>query len=312
MTVLSPPTLEDVLQARERIAPYVLPIPLAKVDDAPIYLKFENLQPVGSYKLRGVANAILQTDPALLRNGVAAVSAGNLGQGIAWFARKMGFPCLILVPNHAPEAKVNALRGYGAEIKKITLDEWWTIMSTGVLPGYEGLFLHGVFDRRIMAGHGTIGLDILDDLPDVDAIVIPFGGGAMTCGIAAAVKQRKPHIRIYTCEVETGAPMKAALQHGGPFEVAYTPSFVDGIGSRSLFPEMWPLLQPVVTDSIVVTLDQVRAAIKQLALRHHVIAEGAGAAALAAALTGRAGPGNIACVISGGHIDPKVFAEIIS
>jgi threonine dehydratase len=310
------PTLAEIETARERVAPYVLPIPLVPLDldDPParIHLKLENLQPVGSYKLRGAGNAILDTDPAVLETGVATVSAGNLGQGVAWFARRKGFPCLILVPEHAPESKLNALRRYGAEIRRITLDEWWKIMCTGVLPGYGGFFLHGVFDRRVMAGHGTIGLELLEEAPRLDAVIVPFGGGAMTCGIAAALKARNPAISVYTCEVETGAPLKAALDRGGPVEVDYKPSFVDGIGSRSVFPEMWPLLQSVVTDSIVVTLDEVRAAIRLLATRHRVIAEGAGAAALAAALSGRAGNGEVACIISGGHIDPKVLAGILS
>lgn len=315
-TALRLPTLAEIETARQRVAPYVLPIPLVPLDldDPParIHLKLENLQPVGSYKLRGAGNAILDTDPAVLETGVATVSAGNLGQGVAWFARRKGFPCLILVPEHAPESKVNALRRYGAEVRRITLHEWWKTMSTGVLPGYGGFFLHGVFDRRVMAGYGTIGLELLEAAPRLDAVVIPFGGGAMTCGIAAALKARNPEISIYACEVETGAPLKAALESNGPVEVDYKPSFVDGIGSRSVFPEMWPLLKSVVTDSIVVTLDEVRAAIRLLATRHRVIAEGAGAAALAAALTGRAGKGEVACIISGGHIDPKVLAGILS
>jgi threonine dehydratase len=315
-TGLRLPTLAEIEAARGRVAPFVLPIPLIPldVDDAParIHLQLENLQPVGSYKLRGAGNAILGTDPAILKSGVATVSAGNLGQGVAWFARRLGFPCLILVPDHAPEAKVNALRRYGAEVRRITLDDWWRIMSTGVLPGYDGFFLHGVFDQRVMAGYGAIGLELLEQVPNLDAVVIPFGGGAMTCGIAAALKAHNPKIAIYACEVETGAPLKAALDKDSPVEVEYTPSFVDGIGSRSVFPSMWPLLKSVVTDSIVVTLDEVRASIRLLAARHRVIAEGAGAAALAAALSGRAGRGEVACIISGGHIDPHVLAGILS
>lgn len=309
------PTLDEIRLAQRRIAADVLPIPLARFESAGspavVQLQLENLQPVGSYKLRGAGNAILSADAAALANGVVTVSAGNLGQGIGWYARRMGIPCRVLVPEHAPDTKVLALRRYGAQVRRIPLDEWWHIMSTGELAGDDGLFIHGVFNRELMAGHGTIALEILAALPDVDSVVIPFGGGALTCGIAAAFKALKPEVAIYACEIDTAAPLRAALDHGKPVDIDYRPSFVDGIGSRSVFPQMWPLLQSVVTDSITVTLDQVREAIRMLAMQHRVVAEGAGAAALAAALTGRAGAGNVAAIISGGHIDPRVFADIL-
>jgi threonine dehydratase len=313
--ILHLPDAAAVRQARTDIDDLILRIPPLPVsaDEAgrELFLQLENLQPVGSYKLRGAGLALRRIDPAQLRDGVVTVSAGNLGQGIAWIAGRMGIPCRVLVPAHAPAAKVAALGRLGAEVERISQEAWWSAMVSGELPGERGYFLHGVFDANIMTGHGTIGVDLLDAIPDLDAVVVPFGGGAMLCGIAAVLKARNPRIRIHACEVETGAPLQPALRHGGPVEVPYTPSFVDGIGSRSVFPEMWPLLHAVVEDSIVVTLDEVRAAIRKLAIEHHVIAEGAGAAALAAAMTGRAGAGRIACVISGGHIDPKILADIL-
>lgn len=313
--ILHLPQAAAVRQARTDIDDLILripPVPAAGHDPGTqLFLQLENLQPVGSYKLRGAGYAMQRLAPETLRGGVVTVSAGNLGQGIAWIARRLGIACRVLVPAHAPAAKVAALGRLGAEVKRIPQEAWWSAMLSGELPGERGHFLHGVFDADVMIGHGTIGVDLLDNIADLDAVIVPFGGGAMLCGIAAVLKAHNPDIRLYACEVETGAPLRAALQHGGPVEVPYTPSFVDGIGSRSVFPEMWPLLQSVVTDSIVVTLDEVRAAIRRLAIEHHVIAEGAGAAALAAAMTGRAGAGRIACVISGGHIDPLVLAEIL-
>lgn len=316
MKKLTLPSLQQIQQASERIRPYVLSLPLVPLnaDHAPqsTFLQLENLQLVGSYKLRGAANAILQTDPAVLARGVATVSAGNLGQGIAWMAKKLGFPCLTLVPDHAPAAKISALKRYGAEVKTVNLNTWWSIMVSGILPDFDGLFIHGVFNPQVMAGHGTIGLEIVQQNPAIESVIIPFGGGAMTCGIAAAVKAFNPDIREFTCEVDTAAPLHAALQHGEPTEIDYQPSFVDGIGSRKVFPEMWPMLQQVVTDSLLVTLDQVRDAIRLLVNRHHVIAEGAGAAALAAALNASTELGSTACVISGGHIDLQILSNILA
>jgi threonine dehydratase len=316
VTPLRLPSLEDVRRARTRVADALLPLPLVplRLDDAPahIYLKLENLQAVGSYKLRGAGNVILDTEPDSLRRGIATASVGNLGQAVAWYARRLGFPCTIAVPEYAPRVKLKALDRYGCEVRRLPDAQWWEIMRTGIFPGYEGLFVHPVFDQRIMSGDGTMGLEILEALPDVEAIVVPFGGGAMACGTGAAARALEPRVRIYACEVETGAPLRAALDHDGPVEVKHTQSFVDGIGSSEVFPQIWPLLQSVVTDSIVVTLRQVEAAIRHLAHRHHVIAEGAGAASLAAALTGAAGSGKVVCIISGGNIDPEVLARILA
>lgn len=309
------PAPTAVREARRQIDDLIAHIPPVRLATGPkgaeLFLQLENLQPIGSYKLRGAGYSMRCIDPSRLRDGVVTVSAGNLGQGVAWMAQRLGVNCKVLVPTHAPEAKVSALQRLGADVVRISQDYWWSAMRSGQLEGETGYFMHGLFEANIMTGHGTIGVDLLDAIPDLDAVIVPFGGGAMLCGIAAVLKAHNPRIRIYACEVETGAPLKAALQHGSPVEIAYQPSFVDGIGSRSVFPEMWPMLREVVEDSIVVTLDQVRSAIRTLAFDHHVIAEGAGAAALAAAMTGKAGEGRIACVISGGHLDPGVLADIL-
>ena len=291
------------------------PLPLIPLNDdgitGCIYLKLENLQPIGSYKLRGAGNVILSSDPHELKQGIVTLSAGNLGQGVAWYARRLGFTCTILVPEHAPTAKTNALKRMGADVRKLDYDTWWGIMRSGECHDYPGVFIHPVLNKNMMAGHGTIGLEIIEQMPDVDGIIVPFGGGAMISGIAVAAKQTNADISIYGCEVESGAPLAAALKHDGPVEIEYTPSFVDGIGSPSIFPEMWPILKEVVRSSIVVSLEQVTEAIRILARRHHVIAEGAGAAALAAGLTLKEDNKKVVCVISGGNINFDVLVDIL-
>jgi threonine dehydratase len=315
MTQVNAPSIEDIRNAAGRVAPYVLRLPVVRLNhcNAPgeIYLKLENLQPIGSYKLRGAGNALLSAEFAQLQGGICTASAGNLGQAMAWFARQLNIDCAVIVPDHAPEVKLRALSRYGANIIKVPYDEWWQVIRTGRFPGHTGLFVHPVFDSRLIAGHGTIGLEILQDVPDAAAVVIPYGGGAMTSGIGIAIRALKPDTRIFAAEVETGAPLRAALNVGAPTEVNYTPSFVDGIGGKSVLDEMWPLVRSVVHDSIVVSLEQIVDAIRILVDRHHVIAEGAGAAALAAALTGHAGDGKIVCIISGGNINFDVLSELL-
>ncbi len=310
------PTLDEIREARNRLTDICRRLPLVPLhrDCSPrdVHLKLENLHPIGSYKLRGAGNVLLTTPAEVLSNGVITVSAGNLGQGVAWFARELEVTCTVLVPEHAPQAKLNGMKSLGARVEKISLDRWWNYMTTGAVPGFDGLFIHGVFDHRMMAGYGTMGLEILEDLPDLDTVVIPFGGGAMSCGVAVALQGINPAIRVVAAEVETGAPLKAALANGGPVEIEYRTSFVDGIGSKAVFPEMWPLLQQVVSDSEVVSLDQVRDAIRLLASRHHVIAEGAGAASVAAALGMTADPGKTVCIVSGGNIDMSEFCTIVT
>jgi threonine dehydratase len=315
MNQVNAPSIDDIRNAAVRVAPYVLRFPVIRLNllDAPgeIYLKLENLQPIGSYKLRGAGNALLSAESAQLQGGICTASAGNLGQAMAWFARQLDIGCAVIVPEHAPEVKLRALRRYGATTIKVPYDEWWRTIRTGQFPSHTAHFIHPVFDPHLIAGHGTIGLEILQDVQDATAVVIPYGGGAMTSGIGAAIRALKPDTHIFAAEVETGAPLQAALKVGAPTEVNYTPSFVDGIGGKNVLEEMWPLVRSVVRDSIVVSLEQVVDAIRILVDRHHVIAEGAGAAALAAALTGHAGDGKIVCIISGGNIDFDVLSELL-
>ncbi len=316
MKAVQAPTLEDIRAARERIAGSAIRTPLIRLnlEDAPaeIYLKLENLQPIGSFKIRGAGNAMRLAEKEKLSKGVYTASAGNMAQGVAWNAREMGVPCEVIVPDRAPETKLAAIKRLGGKVVKVPFDEWWQVIIEHTYPGLDSFFIHPVSDSAVIAGNGTIGLEILEDLPDVETVVIPFGGGGLSSGIAAAIRSLKSNARIYACEVETAAPLKASLKAGSPQTVEYTPSFVDGIGGRSVLEEMWPLVSNLIDDSFVVSLQQVSQALKLLIERNRVIAEGAGAAAVAAALSGMAGSGKIVCIVSGGNIDSDKLAEIIS
>lgn len=282
-------------------------------DDLPaeIYLKLENLQPIGSFKLRGAGNAIALASHAQLEEGVWTASAGNMAQGVAWNARRLGIRCTVVVPDHAPQAKLEAIARLGARIIKTSFDEWWRIIVTGKFEGLSGLFVHPVSDPAVIAGNGTIGLEILEELPQLDAVLVPYGGGGLITGIACALRALIPTARIFACEVETAAPLAASLRAGAPTPATYAPSFVDGIGAKTVLEEMWPLVKQMVHGSLVVSLAEVASAIRLLAARNRIVAEGAGAAPVAAALGGKAGKGKLVCIVSGGNIDPGKLAKIL-
>ncbi len=319
MKPIEPVSLDEIRAAARRIANLALRTPLVplNVDRVParIYLKLENLQPIGSFKLRGASNAmavIAQSAPERLANGVYTASAGNMAQGVAWVAREQGIPCRIAVPEHAPRTKLDAIERLGGQALGLPFDDWWNVLVNHGHKDLEGLFIHPVSNPAVIAGNGTIGLEIYEDLPDVDAVVVPYGGGGLSSGIACALRELKPEVEVYAAEVETAAPLAPSLAAGEPRSVSYEKSFVDGIGAKSVLLEMWPLLREVLAGSLVVSLDQVRSAIRLLAERNRVVAEGAGATSLAAALSGKGLSGNVVCVISGGNIDPGVLAEILA
>ena len=307
--------LAEIEAARERIAGAAVRTPLARLpgEDGPadIYLKLENLQPISSFKIRGATNAVLLAPVSARAKGLVTASAGNMAQGVAWAARSLGVPATIIVPEHAPEAKLAAIARLGGRVLKLPYDEWWNVVVTSHVDGPEGLFVHPVQDPGVMAGNGTIGLEILEDLPDPDAVVIPYGGGGLTTGIASAIKALRPETKIFTAEPETGAALAAALAAGHPVDVDYRASFVDGSGSRRVLDSMWPHVRPLVDGALAVGISEVAAAVRLMAERARVIAEGAGALALAAALSGRAGSGKVVCVVSGGNINLGKLAEIL-
>jgi threonine dehydratase len=309
--------LAEIEAARERIRGVALRTPLVRLyaDDVPdgteIYCKLECLQPINSFKIRGATNAIRMAPREAWSQGLVTASAGNMAQGVAWAARELGVPATIAVPEHAPEAKLAAVQRLGGKVLKLPYDDWWEVIVTSRVDGVDGLFVHPVENEDVMAGNGTIGLELLEDLPDPDAVVIPYGGGGLTVGIASAIRALRPQTKIYTAEPATGAALHAALRAGAPAEVDYSPSFVDGAGSRRVLDSMWPRVAALVDDAFAVPVAEAAAAIRTLTVRARVIAEGAGALAPAAALAGRAGAGKVACIVSGGNIDVGKLAEIL-
>jgi threonine dehydratase len=308
--------LAEIEAARKRIEKAAVRTPLVRlhVTGAPaeIYLKLENLQPINSFKIRGATNAILQAPEEQWAQGLVTASAGNMAQGVAWAARELGVPATIAVPEHAPQAKLDAIERLGGRVLKLPYDDWWNIIVTSQVDGVRGLFVHPVQDPAVMAGNGTIGLEILEDLPDPDTVVIPYGGGGLTTGIASAIKALSPGTRICTAEPETAAALAAAMAAGEPVDVDYQASFVDGAGSRRVLDSMWPLVRPLVDAAFAIPVSEAAAALRLLAERVRVIAEGAGALAPAAALSGRAGTGKVVCVVSGGNINLSKVAEILT
>ena len=307
--------LSEIEAARERIAGVAVRTPLIRLHHeaapAEIYLKLEPLQPINSFKIRGATSAVSLATESDRAKGLVTASAGNMAQGVAWAARELGLRATIAVPEHAPEAKLAAIERLGGKVVKLRYEDWWNAIVTSRLDGVDGLFVHPVQDTGVMAGNGTIGLEILEDLPDPDAVVIPYGGGGLTVGIASALRSLRPQTKIYTAEPATGAALAAALKAGEPTEVAYEPSFVDGSGSRRVLDSMWPRVLPLVDDAFSVPVADAAAAVRIIAERVRVTAEGAGALATAAALAGRAGGGKVVCIVSGGNIDSTKLADIL-
>ena len=308
--------MSEVQDARRVIAGSVVRTPLIPLNVSPapaeIYLKLENLQPIGAFKIRGAANAIARLPPEKLERGVVTASAGNMAQGVAWCARRLGIPCTVIAPATAPETKIKAIERLGGRVIKVSFDEWWRAFEERAYAGVDGAFIHAFDDEDVMAGNGTIALEVLEDLPDVDAIVIPWGGGGLACGIASVLRELRPSCRIFTAEVATAAPLAASLAAGAPTEVDYQPSWVDGIGAKAVFPQMFERARTLIDGALVADLSSVAEALRLMVQHNHVIAEGAGACPVACALSGQAGPGKIVCVVSGGNIDSSKLFRVLA
>jgi threonine dehydratase len=308
-----PITLEQVQEARRNIAPLAFRTPLVPANfDGPaaIYLKLENLQPIGSFKIRGAANVMARTPAEQLARGVLTASAGNMAQGVAFCARRLGVPATVVSPDTAPATKMEAVRRLGGRVIQVPFADWWRTFETRSYPGVDATFIHAFDDLDVMAGNGTIAFELLEDLPSLEAVVVPWGGGGLSCGIAAALRQLAPHVRVYAAEAETAAPLAASWAAGEPRTVAYQPSFVDGIGGKMVFANMFERARGLLQGSLVVTLEEAAAALKLVAERNRVIVEGAAACAIAAALSGRAGSGKVVAIVSGGNIDLPKFAQL--
>jgi threonine dehydratase len=300
-------SLDEIRRARERLGDSVLRTPLVAFDER-IWLKLESLQPIGSFKLRGALSAIRAASPEELQHGVVTASAGNMAQGVAWAARELGLPARIVAPENAPRAKLDAVERLGGEVIHVSHEAWWQAMVDRRYDGADGFFVHPVEDEAVMAGNGTIGLEIVEDLDAFDAVIVPWGGGGLTTGIASAVRALRPGVRVVTAEPETAAPLHASLRAGEPVEIDYRASWVDGAGGRAMLPTMWERAQGLVDEAVAVPLDHVAEATRLLASRAHVVAEGAGALALAVA---RRREDRCVCIVSGGNIDAAVLATIL-
>ncbi|HEY1907438.1 MAG TPA: pyridoxal-phosphate dependent enzyme [Myxococcaceae bacterium] len=311
-----PILLADIRQARERISRTIVRTPLVRLELGPgqpdIRLKLENLQPINAYKLRGAANAVARLPEAERNRGVWTISAGNAGQGVAYAARKAGVPCTVVAIETAPASKLDRMRALGAKLVLVPYEVAWRALDDRAYPGVEGTFVHPFDGDDFIAGHGTMGLEILEDAPDTVAVITSIGGGGLITGVGSAVKALRPEIKVWGAEPETAAPMARSLAMGSPQTFPeWKASFVDGAGGQSVFPRMWQRMQPVVDGSIVVSLEETKRAMRLLAEKARVIAEGAGALPLAAALTGKAGQGPIVAVVSGGNIDLEKFSELV-
>jgi threonine dehydratase len=300
--------LDEIRRASERLGDAVLRTPIVRLDER-IWLKLENLQPIGSFKLRGALSAVRAAAPDELRDGVVTASAGNMAQGVAWAAREAGVRARVVAPETAPRAKLDAVERLGGEVILVPHEVWWQTMVDRRYEGIDGLFVHPVEDDAVMAGNGTIGLELCEDLDEFDAVVVPWGGGGLATGIASAVKALRPGVRVVTAEPETAAPLAASLAAGAPVEIDYRPSFVDGAGGRALLPTMWDHARELVDEAVAVPLDDVAEAMRVLATRVRVVAEGAGALALAAA---RNREDRVVCIVSGGNVDTAVLTRVLA
>jgi threonine dehydratase len=312
-----PITIEDVEEARPRIADTVLRTPLVKLDGGSgareIWLKLENLQPTNSYKIRGAANAVARLSDEERARGVWTISAGNAGQGVAYAARAFGIPCTVVAIETAPETKLKRMRALGASIIPVSYEQAWRAAEAHEFEGLDGTFVHPFDNHDFIAGHGTMALEILDDLPEVRTVVAAIGGGGLITGVGSTIKARRPDVKVIGAEPETAAPYAYSLAEGGPkWFPDWKASFVDGAGGKSVTERMWQRMRPVTDGAITVTLAQSREAMRRIAESSRTIAEGAGALALAAALTGEAAEGPIVCIVSGGNIDLGKFAELVT
>ncbi len=309
------PTLQEIRAAATRLAPHIVRTPLLRLNhcegESEIFLKLENLQPIGVFKVRSMGNAMLTAGASDLKHGAYTASSGNAGLGLAWAAHKLDIPATIYAPDSAPTSKLDAARGFGARIHRVADDRWWQIIENSGHPKDPGFYVDAVRNPAAIAGNGTIGLEIIEQLPDVDTIIVPFGGGGLACGIASAIRALKPDTRIIVAESDAATPVTAALKEGRPVPVAVKPSFISGAGAPSVLKEMWPLVSEFVDGTVVSPVSEVASAVRLLFEHNHVVVEGAGAIPVAGALGDKSRTGKTVCVISGGNVDREVMAKIL-
>lgn len=312
---LHAPTLDAIRMAQSRINGIAVRTPLIRlnVEDLPaeIYLKLENLQPIGSFKVRPGASAIQALTPEQRAAGVYTASSGNMAQGVAYAARALGVDCTVLLPAHAPQVKVDAVKRLGASVRQLHDDHWWQVLNEHGDANLPGTFIHPVANNDVLAGDATVGVEILEDLPDVDTVVVPFGGGGLTVGVASAMRALKPGVRVLAAESAHCAPLTKSRAAGKPLEVPAAQTFITGIGIGTVLPEMWPLVSDLVDGTVVASIEEIIQSMALLFERNRVVAEGAGAASVASAMAGRADGGKVVCVVSGGNIGRSQFISVL-
>ena len=314
MSGLRAPTLAEIRSARERLNGITLDTPTVRwagAANAAVFVKLEMLQPIGSFKLRGAWNAVTSIAPESLQDGVYTASAGNMAQGVAYSARTLGVPCTVIVPEGAPATKLAAIERLGGSIERVPFDTWWRILGDHG-DGRKAFFVHPFADTSVMAGNATIALEVIERIPDVRTIIVPYGGGGLACGIGAGIRALGHHARVIACEATTATPLTQSLAAGMPMTVSHTRSFVDGMGGKSVFAEMWPIARELIAGTVTVTLDEIAGALRTLVERHRVVAEGAGAAPVAAAAKIGADEGPVVCIASGGNVDTATLITILS
>jgi threonine dehydratase len=316
MTAPYRPSLDEIAAARTRIAPYVPRTPLVRLDlglpDRQIFLKLETLSSIGAFKLRPALNALLSRNREALTNGVATTSSGNMAYGMAWAANRLGVPMAAYMYSGAPQTKIDGVRRLGGEVRFISMETWWQYIIGADRPEFPELLINPVTDQAVLSGNGSIGMEIVEDLPEVDVVLTPYGGGSMTTGVASAVKALRPEAKVFAVEDENAAPVTAALAAGRIVDIETRPSFIKSIGGPSLVPQLWPVARELIDGAVSVSLMQVTEAMRLLFAKSKVVAEGAGAASLAAALTSQHARGNIVCVISGGNIDAAAYSAVLA
>ncbi|MBB6468168.1 threonine dehydratase [Aminobacter lissarensis] len=316
MTAPYRPTLDEIATARARIAPYVPRTPLVRLDldlpDRQIFLKLETLSPIGAFKLRPALNALLSRERETLAQGVATTSSGNMAYGMAWAANRLGVPMAAYMYSGAPETKIAGVRRLGGDVRFISMETWWQYIIGADRPDFPELLINPVTDQAVLSGNGSIGMEIVEDLPEVDVVLTPFGGGSMTTGVASAVKALRPDAKVFAVEDENAAPVTAALAAGRIVDIETRPSFIKSIGGPSLVPQLWPVARELIDGAVSVSLEQVTEAMRLLFAKSKVVAEGAGAASVAAALASKLATGNVVCVISGGNIDASAYSAALA
>jgi threonine dehydratase len=309
------PALQEIRAAATRLAPHITRTPLLRLNhyegESEIFLKLENLQPIGVFKVRSMGNAMLTAGASDLNHGAYTASSGNAGLGLAWAADKLGIPATIYAPDSAPTSKLEAARGFGARVHRVADDRWWQIIENSGHPKDPGFYVDAVRNPAAIAGNGTIGLEIIEQLPDVDTVIVPFGGGGVACGIASAIRVLKPDVRVVVAESDAAAPLTAAFKAGRPVPIDVKPSFISGAGAPSVLKEMWPLVNELIDDTVISPVTEVADAVRALFDHNRVVAEGAGAIPLAGALSGNAGCGKTVCVVTGGNIDVEIMTKIL-